>query len=341
MKRTVSCLLLLSLLFVLFSFRVGADTDFHTHVYTDWQYNSGQHYKNCTDCDEVFFVESHKGGVATCQQDGKCTVCGYAYIKASEDAHVPDTSKWVARQDMYHFHKCTLCGAHCDVEDHRWSPTYLYKDENGHAWICADCKATSAIEKHNPGPKATETTPQTCKDCGYIIEPVKSHKHELTKVPQTPATCMEEGNIEYYLCTGCNDCFTDPEGKNKIPEDTDIKVGALGHTTSDGWNNDEDYHWRFCTVCQTVLDETKMVHQEQDGKCTDCGYVMTSGETEPVATQPATEAPAPTETVPEPSQNGGDYGWVLIAVLAIVCFAAALTVTLILIKKKNKQGEQL
>ena len=303
----------------------------HQHVYTDWQYNFGQHYKNCTvdGCDDVFFVEAHKGGVATCEKDGVCSVCGYAYIKASEEYHVPDTSKWVARVDMYHFHPCTICGAHCDIEDHRWSPTYLYQDATGHAWICADCKATSAIEKHNPGPAATNTTPQTCKDCGYIIVPAQNHTHELTKIPQTPATCLEEGNIEYYACSGCNNRFTDAEAKNQIPDTMSVAVGALGHTPSDVWGVDDDYHWRVCTTCNQVLDETKMQHDVTDGKCTTCNYVIGDRVTNPETT--------PAETTPEPGHNAeqSNNTWIKILLVALVCFAAAITATVIILKKKK------
>ena len=310
-------------------FTFPALEDNHAHVYMDWSWNSGQHYKNCTGCDEIFFAEAHKGGVATCEKDGVCSVCGYAYIKASEEYHVPDTSKWVARGDMYHYHPCKLCGAHCDTEDHRWSPTYLYQDATGHAWICADCKATSAIEKHNPGPAATNTTPQTCKDCGYIIVPAKNHTHELTKVPQTPATCLEEGNIEYYACSGCNNRFTDAEAKNQIPDTMSVAVGALGHTPSDVWGVDDDYHWRVCTTCNQVLDETKMQHDVTDGKCTTCNYVIGDRVTNPETT--------PAETTPEPGHNAeqSNNTWIKILLVALVCFAAAITATVIILKKKK------
>ena len=291
----------------------------HTHFYTDWQYNSGQHYKNCTDCDEVFFVESHKGGTATCVEKGKCTVCGYAYLETNEN-HTPDTSKWVARVDMYHYHKCKDCGAHCDIEDHKWSPTYLYKDASGHAWVCADCQAISAIEQHQPGAAATDDTPQTCKACGYIIQPALNHKHDLTKVPQTPATCTQPGNIEYWVCTGCNDCFTDSEGKNMIPETMSVEVGALGHTTG-AWSCDEQFHWRTCTTCKAVLDETKMRHESV---CTTCGYGIAAEE----------ETPALLQWL-----KGIVDSWQSVVLVALVSFAVVITATVIVLKTKKKRGE--
>ncbi|MBR5570936.1 MAG: hypothetical protein IKW10_08625 [Oscillospiraceae bacterium] len=290
----------------------------HTHTYTDWQWNNGQHYKNCTadGCDDVFFVESHTGGIATCSQKGKCTVCGYAYLNTNND--------------------------------HQWSPTYLYKDSTGHAWICANCAEHSTIEKHNPGPAATETTPQTCKDCGYVINKAKNHKHDLSKVPQVPATCTQGGNILYYFCTGCNDCFTDANGKNKIPETMSVEVGALGHVTSDHWNFDEEFHWRTCTTCKTVLAETKMHHEDVDGICASCGYVMGSGETTPeptipetVETLPVTVPTEPEKTTPtEPSvstqpKDSGD-SWITILLVALVCFGAGITASVIILKKKKR-----
>ena len=271
--------------------------DNHTHTPSDWRTTGMYHYKVCTECGDMLDQEDHKGGKATCTEKAKCQVCGTAYGQ--------------------------------NEPEHTWSPTYLYQDATGHAWICADCKATSAIEKHNPGPAATNTTPQTCKDCGYIIAPAKNHTHELTKVPQTPATCLEEGNIEYYACSGCNNRFTDAEAKNQIPDTMSVAVGALGHTPSDVWGVDDDYHWRVCTTCNQVLDETKMQHDVTDGKCTTCNYVIGDRVTNPETT--------PAETTPEPGHNAerSNNTWIKILLVALVCFAAAITATVIILKKKK------
>lgn len=304
----------------------------HAHTPSGWRTTQVYHYKVCTTCGDFLEQEDHKGGVATCQEQGICTVCGYAYLNENEN-HTPDTSKWVARGSMYHFYPCKDCGAHCDIEDHRWSPTYLYQDKTGHAWICADCKAHSEIEPHVPGPEATQTTPQTCKECDFVIEPAKNHKHDLTRVPETPATCMEGGNIEYYFCTGCNDCFTDPEGKNKLSESVSVLVDPLGHTVSDTWNHDELLHWRTCSTCGAVLDETKMIHDEQDGKCATCGYASGTKETDP--RQEPTE-PAGDQKPGDKESGGKD--WITVLLVALVCFGAAITSTVIVLKMQKKRG---
>lgn len=316
----------------------------HTHTISDWRTTGAYHYKACTTCGEFLEQEDHKGGTATCSAKGKCSVCGYEYMEENEN-HIPDTSKWIARGEMYHFHACRLCGAHCDTEDHRWSPTYLYQDATGHAWICADCKAHSEVEKHNPGPAATETTPQTCKDCDYIIEPAKNHKHDLTKVPQAPATCTQEGNIEYYTCSGCSDRFADAAGTNIIPADMCVAVGALGHTASDAWYQDGQFHWRTCSVCHTVLEETRMVHAMENEVCTTCGYAD-SGDltnTEPLPTEATVES-TPIETTPiETTQNEqplskqekAGISWLTAVLIGTSTFGAAVTATVIILKKRK------
>ena len=329
MKRAFALLLCLALLLPVTASADSVPT--HVHTPSAWRTTGAYHYKVCTECGDFLEQEDHKGGAATCSAKGKCAVCGYEYIEENE-SHNPDTSKWVARVDMYHFHPCKDCGAHCDVEDHRWSPTYLYKDATGHAWVCADCKANSQIEKHNPGPAATETTPQTCKECGYVIQPVKSHTHDLTKVPQTPADCVNEGNIEYYFCTGCNDCFTDAEAKNKIPETMSVMVGALGHTISDTWCSDDAYHWRVCATCNQTLDETKMLHEMAEGKCATCGYGSGTAESKTEAAQ--------VETQPAERKGSENRSWLAVLLVALVCFAAAITATVIVLKMRKKGEKQ-
>lgn len=321
----------------------------HTHTPSQWRTTGAYHYTACTTCGDFLEQEDHTGGIANCTTNGKCSVCGYEYIEKNE-SHTPDTAQWIARGDMYHYHKCTRCGAHCDIEDHRWSPTYLYQDATGHAWICADCKALSTVEKHNPGPAATETSAQTCKNCGYIIEAAKKHKHDLSRVPQVPATCTEEGNIEYYFCTGCNDCFTDAGAKNKIPETMSVMVGALGHVASEKWNYDTQYHWRTCSVCAVVLEETRMFHEAENEKCVTCGYEMISNQIntessgmEETQSDLAGNAAAEigssqsTEEDHEPlKREKSGISWGSAILIGVFTFGAAVTATVIVLKMRKK-----
>ena len=269
----------------------------HVHTPSDWRITGAYHYKACTTCGDFLEQEDHKGGKATCVDKGICTVCGYEYLETTEE-HIPDTSKWIARAEMYHFHACKLCGAHCDIEDHKWSPRYHPVDASGHAYQCADCKGYDKIKPHNPGPAATETSPQTCKDCGYIITPVQKHTHTLTLVAEVAPTCTESGMNAYYICSGCNLKSWDAAGKDVIADGKDLTIPPQGHHISNGWGFDAQTHWRICAVCEARMIETDMAHDLQDGKCTTCEYVS------PAPTETAPPETAPTETAPpEPTPS--------------------------------------
>ncbi|MDE7433473.1 MAG: DUF4366 domain-containing protein [Lachnospiraceae bacterium] len=78
-----------------------------------------------------------------------------------EDAphtHTADESKWLS-DSSNHWHKCSTC------------------DE--------DVKLDSAA--HTPGAEATETTPQTCTICGYVIAPELEHIHDYGDTYKTDA----------------------------------------------------------------------------------------------------------------------------------------------------------
>ena len=299
----------------------------HTHTPSEWRITGAYHYTVCTTCGDFLDQEDHIGGQPTCLEKGICTVCGAAYLDVTEN-HVPDTSRWVARLNMYHFHPCSLCGAHCDIEDHRWSPKPHVATATGHAYQCADCMACEEEQPHTPGPAATETTPQVCTECGYIITPAKNHVHDLSKVPEVPATCTEGGNIAYYVCTGCMDCFTDPEGKHKLPETETVMTAPLGHTASDDWKCDGQRHWRVCNVCHELLMETQMNHEMVNGKCETCGY----GGSTPQQTPPA-------NTDPKPQRDASHSlpRWILLVIgFAAVGTGVTVGVVIFLVAGKKK-----
>jgi len=303
------------------------------HKEGGWSYNGTHHYKKCTTCNEVIpgTNAAHSGGTATCQEKAVCTVCGMSYGQTNEN-HNPDT-KWTACGDLYHAHLCKACGAHCDPEDHK------------------------------PGPAATEKEPQICTVCGYILVPAKGHTHKLTKVAKVAASCTEPGNIEYYTCSGCSLLFADKDGKQEIPASTSVTLAPLGHTVSDDWKQDEDYHWRICKVCGTVLGETKMVHEMKNGSCTSCGQTAatepnvtvpptqpntvpttpqtgTQPTTNPSVTHPTTQSatqPSATQgsSQTDPDKEAPDMTWIWIAVAAVLGVAIGVVIPMVTKKKKS------
>ena len=81
----------------------------------------------------------------------------------------------------------------------------------------------------------------------YIDNPVQSsvaakvtvkaavHVHQMTHHDKAEATCTNEGNIEYWSCSGCNKLFSDEDGGTEIKaEDTKIPVDEDAHNWDDG-----------------------------------------------------------------------------------------------------------
>ena len=239
----------------------------HTHTPSDWRTTGIYHYKVCTECGDMLDQEDHKGGTATCTEKAKCEVCKTPYGQ--------------------------------DEPDHKWSPTYLFKDKTGHAWICATCKDHSEVIPHTPGPAATEDTPQTCKDCGYIIAPAKNHVHNLTKVDAVPSTCLQAGQLEHYTCSGCSDFFADAQASKVL---TDLTAPLGDH-----------------------------VDEDQDGICDHCGAVVEK------EAPTATEDAEPTRKSRSKDDDETQKRWVLPVVLAVSVFilASAATAMILIVKKKR------
>lgn len=288
------------------------------HAASSWTGNGTHHYKKCTVCKEVIPGTNapHSGGKATCTEKAVCSTCGLAYGTAEAD--------------------------------HRWSPKYHPIDKDGHAYVCAVCKATDTPKAHTPGPDATDKDPQVCTDCGYILVPAKNHTHKLTKVPEVKATCTQGGNEEHYTCSGCADLFADAAGKEKIPSPQSVLTGALGHIASDGFDTDEDFHWRSCTVCGELLTETKMYHEMENGICKTCGYslkttIPDTPQTEPDADAPVTEstntsdAPPVPEKPSETAKKGALPNIFTAAALGGVCFASAILITSAVLTRQRRK----
>jgi len=52
------------------------------------------------------------------------------------------------------------------------------------------------------------------------------------------------------------------------------KVDPAGHSFSETYNNDADYHWKKCQNCEEISEKTAHVYDnDQDTNCNICGYV--------------------------------------------------------------------
>ena len=145
------------------------------------------------------------------------------------------------------YKKCDLCGKLFDTngnpiaeipyralnDDHDFDTTaWGYKEADGHAHVCSRNAAHhDTVVAHTAGPAATETTPQTCTECGFVMQPATGHVHadHLTKVDKKDATCTADGNKEYYRCT-CGKLFEDAAAATEITDHSSVVLPKTGHS---------------------------------------------------------------------------------------------------------------
>ena len=240
----------------------------HTHTYsTEWSTDDANHWHECTcgdkkdlaahtdanndhNCDVCGKkMSDHTGGTATCKDKATCSICGQKYGELA--AHNYKTT-W-SSDETNHWHECSVCG---DKKD---------------------------IAAHTPGAAATETTPQTCTACGYVIKEATGHVHSYTekntdaKYLKSAATCTAKA--EYYYSCSCGEKGTETFESGDV----------LAHSWGTVWESNGSKHWHECTVCKTKGDEADHAFEWQIDKeatvteagakheeCKVCGYKNTT-----------------------------------------------------------------
>ena len=178
------------------------------------------------------------------EQSASCTVrvtCAHALTTVAAKASNCTEKGWDAYQ------KCSLCENLFDMsgnpisaipyratnDDHDFNTSdWGYKEADGHAHICnRNADHHDTVIAHTPGAAATETTAQTCTECGYIIQPATGHIHakHLTKVDAVNVTCTTDGNKEYYKCD-CGKFFEDDAANVEIEDHSSVVLKATGHS---------------------------------------------------------------------------------------------------------------
>ena len=226
----------------------------HTHTYsTEWSTDSANHWHECTcgdkkdlaahvdanndhNCDVCGKkMSDHTGGTATCKEKATCTICGQKYGELA--AHNYKT-EW-STDETNHWHECSVCG---DKKD---------------------------VAAHIPGAAATETTPQTCTICGYVIKAALGHTHNFNQKNtsetylKSAATCTKKA-VYYYSCT-CGEKGTET-----------FESGELAaHAYKTTWLYDNASHWHACYICGDKKDEEVHIDKNKDHNCDVCGKKMT------------------------------------------------------------------
>ncbi|MDY3065665.1 MAG: sortase B protein-sorting domain-containing protein, partial [Oscillospiraceae bacterium] len=181
-------------------------------------------------------------------------------------------------------------------------------DADGHWHECSLCHGKKDNAAHTPGAAATETTPQKCTACDYTITPALGHTHSMTPVAAKPATCTEDGNKAYYVCSGCSKWYEDATGSVEITDHSSVVLGHLGHDWADAtctapktcsrcgategnalghdfavsWSSDASGHWHACSRCDakdgeaTHTPDREAATETDPIKCSECDYIITA-----------------------------------------------------------------
>ena len=263
---------------------------------TKWSKDNDHHWHKCknANCTGIADKAEHswnEGRVttpATCTAAGvktyTCTACsatkketipatGHAPGAAVCENKVAATCTTAGSYDEVVY--CTACGNELsrtqktiDKLAHDYDTTkWIKADENQHGHKCKNCDAITDLTAHVPGAAATETTPQLCTECGYVIAPATHPVHTWVFVAGTPATCNAAGEREHYKCTCGRTSFKNGDAYD-INEDASVLTIAASHTGNIGeqWHSDSANHWQEYTCCHARANEA--AHSGGAATCT-------------------------------------------------------------------------
>ncbi len=237
-------------------------------VLDTWSAKDGKHFHKCkiSGCEFVMDEENCSGGNATCQKKAKCSTCHNEYGNFGD--HDYDLTTWG------------------------------YKDEEGHAHVCktVGCNGNDTVIEHIPGEGATDTTPQICTDCEYILVPALSHTVHIPKTEWKNDNeyhwheCSEcagqqlnknKHNFENDCDADCSDCGFTRSVSHKYDNDCDAtcnvcsKERQVVHKYENEWKKDANNHWKEC-ACGAKTGLKGHTDENSDNKCDICGEVNNS-----------------------------------------------------------------
>ena len=334
-----------------------------THNYAEvWSNDENNHWHECTVCHTRKDEAAHVPGPEATEETAQvCTVCGYVLKAPLGHTHKPKLVEKVeptcTENGNIAYYRCHCGKLYYDsaatreitdlskivlfskghVRCHEWHTTVLY-----HWQECIVCNERIDTAFHRPGADATETTPQTCPVCGYVLKEALGHTHKFdqkntdAKYLKSAANC-NSGAVYYYSCA-CGEKGTE----------TFVSGEKLNHTFKTEWSTDENNHWHECSLCGTVKDkaahtfEWKIDKKPTPGEagskheeCTVCGYKKGAVTIEPTGTT-TTTPPAVTTTegkTETPEKSGAAWVW---AIVAVVVLGGGAAVVIVLVRKKKK-----
>lgn len=256
-------------------------------------------YWECTQCHKKFSDAEGLNEVSTVV----LAALGHKLSAAVEENRVEATCVVDGSYDEVVY--CSVCNKELSrdtkaipAKGHAWV-TEWSTDEHDHWHKCENCDAINDKAAHVSSGAATETTPETCTVCRYVISPELGHIHanHLTEVPAKAPTCIEDGNKAYFRCE-CGKLFTDSTAATKTTL-ADVTIKAEGHKFGDWATTKEPTYTttgiktRTCSACGATEEDT--IPKKSGGS--------SSGGSSGGSSRPST----PTDT--KPAINGSQKSW--------------------------------
>ena len=171
-----------------------------------------------------------------------------------------------------------------------------FSDETAGTEITKDKTVLVATGKHDWSEWVTDSESsctiggmrhRVCNDCGERQEEaLPIGEHNMTHVAAVSATCIDEGNVEYWHCKECGKNFAD-ENAEELLEDVVLPLGShkleyVEQVSSTCVEAGNMAHWH-CEICgknfadrnaEELLADLSLplgAHNIVDGKCMVCG----------------------------------------------------------------------
>ncbi len=203
----------------------------------EWTYDSRDHWHVCSNgCSVVDGSEIHQYGdwsfdIEANQRSRTCTECGYVQIE-DHDEHTLTKTEAVEET-------CTT-------------------DGNVDYWTCSVCGGIFLDE---------DATVQTTA-AGTVV----SAHHTLdTNVEAVDATCTEDGNVEYWICSACGKYFLDEDAEEETTLDETV-LEALGHAEELTYKayadatctEDGNLEYWYCSQCGKYFSDEDCTEELDD-----------------------------------------------------------------------------
>ena len=208
--------------------------------------DKNNHWYACSNCGEKKDEAKHTPGPAATENSAQlCTVCNYEIAPILPHEH-DISDQWVS-DAQHHWYRCTKKGCYyveqkarhvyeddCDVScsvcnyirndaPHNYRPE-LQANAEGHWQVCVDCEAKSEVMEHVPGPEPTETEPQVCTECNFVIQRELSHEHVYGDIWYSDSECHWQS---------CEECAQSTPTEDHVwDEGEELANGKIRYTCS-------------------------------------------------------------------------------------------------------------